>query len=67
MFEDVMKRSEVELYRKDMPVFLNGRVAVVTMGSCEVRCHTEHNLMKPIVLKKAIEGDVVGAPFNEDA
>ena len=39
----------------------------MTMGSCEVRSHTEHDLLKPIVLKKAIEGDVIGATFNEDA
>ena len=67
LFMSVMKRADVELYRKEQPIFLNERVAVVTMGSCEVRTHSVHNLLKPIVLKKSIEGDVIGAPFNEDA
>ena len=49
-----------------MPIFLNGRVGVVTMGSCEVRSHTQPNLLKIIVVKKAIEGDIVGCLFNED-
>ena len=37
------------------------------MGSCEIRTHAEPNLLKPSVLKKAIEGDVLGFNLNEDA
>ena len=55
-----MGRAQVELYRKDMHMFLKGRVGVVTMGSCEVRSHTQPNLLKPTVVKKAIEGDILG-------
>ena len=49
-----------------MPIFLNGRVGVITMGSCEISSHTEPNLLKPIVLKKAVEGEILGCEFNED-
>lgn len=66
LMDTVFKRAHIELYRKDQPIFLNGRVGVVTMGSCEIRSHTEHNLLKPTVIKKALEGDIIGALYNED-
>ena len=30
------------------------------MGSVEIRSHNEINLMRPIIIKKAIEGDIIG-------
>ena len=36
------------------------RVGVVTMGAVEVRKHQDNNLLKPYLVKKAIEGDVIG-------
>ena len=30
------------------------------MGSIEIRKHNNNNLMKPFIVKKAIEGDVLG-------
>ena len=33
------------------------------MGSVEIRQHTDQNMMKPYVVKKAVEGDVIG--FSE--
>lgn len=35
------------------------------MGSCEIRSHNELNLLKPIVVKKAVEGDIMGALYDE--
>ena len=46
-------------------MFLDGRVGVVTMGSVEVRSHYVHDLMKPTVVNKAREGEVIG--FEADA
>ena len=48
-------------------MFLNGRVAVVVMGSVEIRNHSEHKLLKPNIIKKAIEGDIIGSEINEDS
>ena len=39
---------------------MDGRVGVVTMGSVEVRSHYIHDLMKPTVANKAIEGEILG-------
>jgi hypothetical protein len=33
------------------------------MGSVEVRLHSNSNLMRPIIIKKATEGDIIG--FSE--
>ncbi len=30
------------------------------MGSIEIRQHNDINLMRPIIIKKAIEGDIIG-------
>ena len=46
---------------------MNDRVGIVMQGSCEVRKHVQHDLLKPIILKKAVEGDILGAQFNDDA
>lgn len=43
---------------------LNNRVGIVTMGAVEIRRHNDINLLKPYVVKKAIEGDIIG--FVED-
>ena len=55
-----MQRAEIELYEKDQTVFLKGRVCVVTMGSIEIRRHNDFSLLKPLIVKKAIEGDILG-------
>ena len=41
-------------------MFLNERIGVVTQGSIEVRRHNNKDLLKPFVVKKAIEGDIIG-------
>ena len=37
------------------------------MGSIEIRNHSEHKLLKPHIIKKAIEGDIIGSEINEDS
>ena len=61
MFLWLLKRAQVELYRKDQVIFLNNRVGVMTMGSCEIRSHSVNDLLKPTIVKKAIAGDILGA------
>ena len=60
VYERVIKQADVELYAKDQPIFLNDRVGVVLMGSVEVRRHSNYALMKPYIVKKATEGDIIG-------
>ena len=60
MYEDILRRAEVELYGKEQVIFLNDRIGVVTSGSAEIRRHNNQNLLKPFIVKKAIEGDVIG-------
>lgn len=36
------------------------RIGIVVMGSIEVRIHDSQNLLKPYVVKKAVEGDILG-------
>jgi len=59
-----LARADVELYKKDQPVLLDDRVGVVTMGSIEVRSHNIHNLLKPTVLNKATEGEILGSKLD---
>lgn len=33
---------------------------MVAMGSVEIRSHKDFSLLKPIIVKKAIEGDIMG-------
>ena len=58
--ESIMLKSEVELYAKDQPVFLKDRIGIVTMGSIEVRKHDNTRPLRPYIVKKAIEGDIIG-------
>lgn len=37
------------------------------MGAVEIRRHYDSNLMKPYVVKKAIEGDIIGFAEDEDS
>lgn len=37
------------------------------MGSVEVRRHNDINLMKPYIVKKALEGDVIGFKEEQDS
>jgi hypothetical protein len=60
VYERVIKQADVELYAKDQPIFLNNRVGVVLMGSVEIRRHSNTSLMKPYIVKKATEGDIIG-------
>ena len=60
IYGEILHRAEVELYQKDQTVFLRDRVAVVTMGSIEIRRHNDNSLLKPFIVKKAIEGDILG-------
>lgn len=60
IYEEILRRAEVELYGKDQVIFLNDRIGVVTSGSVEIRRHNNKNLLKPFIVKKAIEGDVIG-------
>ena len=39
---------------------MQDRVAIVTMGAVEIRRHNNKDLMKPYIVKKAIEGDIIG-------
>ena len=64
-FEQILARADIELFHKDQPVFMDGRVGVVSMGSIEVRSHYIHDLMKPTVANKAIEGEILG--FDGDS
>ena len=36
------------------------------MGSVEIRRHNDFNLLKPFIVKKAIEGDVMGFAEGDD-
>ena len=56
----MLKRAEVELYEKEQIIFLNDRIGVVTSGSLEIRRHNNNDLLKPYIVKKAIEGDIIG-------
>ena len=67
IYENIIKTAEVELFDKEQPVFLNDRIAIVTMGAVEIRRHNDINLMKPYVVKKAIEGDIIGFTDDEDS
>ena len=60
LYESLLRRAQVELYQTSQSVFLMDRVGVVTMGAVEVRKHQDNNLLKPYLVKKAIEGDVIG-------
>ncbi len=60
LFRSIVERATVELYGKDQVVFLRDRIGIVVMGSIEIRKHNNNNLMKPFIVKKAIEGDVLG-------
>ena len=59
-YENMLRRVEIELYDKNQVVFLNDRIGVVSQGSIEIRRHKDTNLLKPFVVKKAIEGDILG-------
>ena len=60
VFDNVLRKAEIELYSKDMVVFLKGRIGIVTSGSIEIRRHNNEDLLKPYIVKKAIEGDIIG-------
>ena len=60
IYERIMRRAQIELYAKDTAIFLQDRIGVVTMGSVEIRRHNNKDLMKPYIIKKAIEGDIIG-------
>ena len=60
MYERIMAKASVELYGKGQVVFTTERVGVVLMGSLEIRKHNNKDLLKPYVVKKAIEGDIIG-------
>ena len=47
-------------------MFLRNRVGVVTMGSIEMRRHEDFSLLKPFIVKKAIEGDILGFTEGDD-
>ena len=55
-----MRQAHIELYGKNQIVFLKDRVGIVMMGSVEIRRHNNTDLMKPYIIKKAIEGDIMG-------
>lgn len=55
-----MRRADVELYGRDQVVFLKDRIGIVTSGSVEIRRHQNNDLLKPFIVKKAIEGDILG-------
>ena len=60
LYEQIISRASVELYEKGQIVFPKDRVGIVMMGSCEVRKHNNKNLLKPYIVKKALEGDILG-------
>ena len=60
IYERIMRRAQIELYAKDTAIFLQDRIGVVTMGSVEIRRHNNKDLMQPYIIKKAIEGDIIG-------
>ena len=55
-----MRQANIELFGKNQVIFLKNRVGIVTMGSVEIRRHNNKDLMKPYIIKKAIEGDIMG-------
>lgn len=60
LYDKIIENAQVELYAKDQVIFLRDRVGIVVQGSVEIRRHNNNNLMKPYIVKKAIEGDVIG-------
>lgn len=48
-------------------MFPKDRVGIVTMGACEIRKHNNKNLLKPFIVKKAIEGDILGWADGDEA
>ena len=67
LYEEIISRAGVELYEKGQIVFPKDRVGIVMMGSCEIRKHNNKNLLKPYIVKKAIEGDIVGWAEGDEA
>ena len=61
-----MKNAQVRLYCKGDVVFLRGEIGVVSMGSVEIRRHNNRNLLKPYIVKKAVEGDIIGYKDGDD-
>ena len=60
MYRRILVNAKVELYGKGQVVFTQDRIAIVMMGSCEVRKHNNKDLLKPYIVKKAVEGDILG-------
>ena len=60
ILERVLREASIELYDRNQVIFLQDRVAIVTMGAVEIRRHNNKDLMKPYIVKKAIEGDIIG-------
>ena len=67
LYESIIKRASLELYEKGQVVFPKDRVGIVTMGACEIRKHNNKNLLKPYIVKKAIEGDILGWAEGDEA
>ena len=55
-----LQQTEVELYEKDQVVFLNNRVGVIICGAIELRIHDKEDFLKPVLVRKALEGDILG-------
>ena len=60
VYRNILTRAHVELYDKDQIAFLDNRIGVVSSGAIEIRRHHDDDLLKPYVVKKAIEGDIIG-------
>ena len=65
-YSRVLKNAQVRLFKKDQVVFLRGEIGVVTMGSIEIRRHNNKQLLKPYIVKKAVEGDIIGFKEGDD-
>jgi hypothetical protein len=53
-------QATVSCFKKNESVFLKGRVGVVYAGGVEVRLHECTEMLDPLLVKKAIEGDILG-------
>lgn len=41
-------------------MFLNNRIGVVICGSIELRVHDKEDFLKPVAVRKVVEGDILG-------
>ena len=58
-FPELFDGAEVVTLKKDQVLFLEGKVGIILEGSIVSNSHAD-NLLKPFVIKKNVEGGILG-------